>query len=71
MSRHVPPCVCRKCGLDHAAPANPAWRYSPPVSGWIRVPVVDKAGQVTGERRVHVVEVDAYVVRDLLQVPIP
>lgn len=70
-SKGFPPCVCRKCGLNHNAPANPAWERSAPVSGRIRVDVLDRAGKVIGQKVVAVTEVDFYAVRDLLPPPDP
>lgn len=71
MSRHLPPCVCRKCGMNHAAPPNPAWRYSPPKSGRIRVDVRDARGQVIGQKVVAVVELDANAIAEFLPAPDP
>lgn len=71
MSRSKPACVCRKCGMDHDAPPNPAWRHSPPSKpGRIRVEVL-RNGQVVGHKIVEVVEVDAYAIRDFLPAPDP
>lgn len=66
MARTPAACRCRKCGLDHAAPPNPAWRPSAPASGWITATGADGVA-----RRVFVVEVDAFAVRDFLPAPDP
>lgn len=55
--------------MSRAPKPNPAWRYSPPRSGWIQVDRFAPDGTYLHTDRVQVVEVDACAIASLLPSP--